>query len=191
MSNRALRFAELCNDLKLSIAVEVGVHQGVFTTEFCSHWKVPDRQLYLVDSYNYETKRHYPEAVENIVLPEENLKIAWKALRKLPCTFLITTSQKASELLAEIKPQFVYLDASHIYEDISNDIGYWYPILREGGILGGHDYDKDHRGVIDAVDEFTSSNSLEKNLVKDTDPGVPSWYVIKPAKSKSVEKHIV
>ena len=35
---------------------------------------------------------------------------------------------------------FVFLDASHEYEDIKEDIEAWLPKVKIGGILAGHDY---------------------------------------------------
>jgi hypothetical protein len=35
---------------------------------------------------------------------------------------------------------FVFIDASHEYEDVKNDILAWIPKVKSGGILAGHDY---------------------------------------------------
>lgn len=35
---------------------------------------------------------------------------------------------------------FVFIDGSHEYEDIKNDIIFWLPKVKRGGILAGHDY---------------------------------------------------
>ena len=36
--------------------------------------------------------------------------------------------------------EFVFIDASHEYEDVKNDISAWLPKVKNGGILAGHDY---------------------------------------------------
>lgn len=46
---------------------------------------------------------------------------------------------------------FVYIDACHNYENVREDIIAWYPKVKPGGVLGGHDYDWD--GVQRAVDK--------------------------------------
>lgn len=48
---------------------------------------------------------------------------------------------------------FVFLDASHEYEDIKADIAAWYPKVKSGGIFAGHDYE--WNGVKRAVTEFS------------------------------------
>ena len=54
---------------------------------------------------------------------------------------------------------FVFIDASHEYEDIKNDIDTWYPKVRYGGILAGHDYGWFY--VKKAVDEFIANKNIE------------------------------
>jgi hypothetical protein len=50
---------------------------------------------------------------------------------------------------------FIYIDACHLYESVLWDMENYFPKLKKGGILGGHDYfDCPGFGVIRAVDEF-------------------------------------
>jgi hypothetical protein len=52
---------------------------------------------------------------------------------------------------------FVFIDASHEYEDVKKDIEAWLPKVKPGGILAGHDYHGDENdwfpGVKQAVNE--------------------------------------
>ena len=60
---------------------------------------------------------------------------------------------------------FVFLDASHEYEDIKKDIKAWLPKIKSGGILAGHDYYNEgpdwfpgvKRAVKEMLDEFDCS----------------------------------
>ncbi len=65
---------------------------------------------------------------------------------------------------------FVYIDASHRYEDVKQDIDDWWPKVKTGGMLAGHDY---LCGVKQAVDErFPSLDYL-------TSEYCASWAVVK------------
>jgi hypothetical protein len=51
---------------------------------------------------------------------------------------------------------FVFIDANHSYESVKNDIEIWYPLIKPGGFISGHDYGV-YPGVSQAVNErFTN-----------------------------------
>jgi hypothetical protein len=52
-------------------------------------------------------------------------------------------SLDACNLYADNSLDFVYIDASHEYEDIKNDILNWLPKVKNNGILAGHDFSWD------------------------------------------------
>lgn len=47
----------------------------------------------------------------------------------------------------------VFIDALHDYESVKQDIALWWPLVREGGYLCGHDYNHKWPGVMRAVAE--------------------------------------
>jgi len=49
---------------------------------------------------------------------------------------------------------FIFIDACHDYECVKEDLHTWYPKLKKGGIIAGHDYYDGHAGVEQAVNEF-------------------------------------
>jgi len=50
-----------------------------------------------------------------------------------------TTSIEASKLYEDNSLDFVFIDASHKYVDVKDDIKSWLPKVRKGGILAGDD----------------------------------------------------
>ena len=50
----------------------------------------------------------------------------------------------------------VFLAASHTYEDVKADIQAWKPKVKQGGYLGGHDFQTEFPGVVKAVTEEIS-----------------------------------
>ena len=49
---------------------------------------------------------------------------------------------------------FLFIDANHTYEDTMKDLELWYPKVKVGGLICGHDYEHPWPGLMKAVDEF-------------------------------------
>lgn len=62
------------------------------------------------------------------------------------------TSIQASQFFENNSVDFVFIDASHEYSDVKNDILAWKPKVKKNGILAGHDYNA--KGVDKAINEL-------------------------------------
>lgn len=64
---------------------------------------------------------------------------------------------------------FVYIDANHNYDFIMEDIIQWSRIVRQNGIVAGHDYHykRPHCGVVEAVKNYTSFHHLNYYYLDD------------------------
>jgi len=70
-------------------------------------------------------------------------------------------SMEAVKLYEDESIDFIFIDASHEYEDIKDDISNWILKLRGGGIIAGHDY-----GFIDvkkAVNEILGCDNIKRD----------------------------
>jgi predicted O-methyltransferase YrrM len=83
---------------------------------------------------------------------------------------------------------FVYIDGNHDYEFVRQDLALYWPKIRVGGMIAGHDYHFSQKGVIKAVDEFVAKHGLKlqtTGLIGDDWPAsgmeftVPSWFIEK------------
>ena len=92
----------------------------------------------------------------------------------------MTVVKSPSFLAASLFPDdyldWVYIDASHRYEDVREDIAVWHRKVKPGGILSGHDY-SNCAGVEKAVREFAASRACEAKL---TDESINSWWFTLP-----------
>ncbi len=159
------------NRMGLRVGVEVGValggHADAILTQCPSVTK-----LYGVDPYRhregYDDPMNLPQEILDAMYYDavafmrgrhgdrfqmcraDSLSVA--ALPKEPFAFV-----PRSEF------DFVYIDAEHTYEACKADIAAWYPLIRLGGVLSGHDYGG-FPGVTRAVDEFCAANGLELHV---------------------------
>ena len=71
-------------------------------------------------------------------------------------------SRRARDL--EMTFDMIFIDAGHNYEDVARDIQMWSPLLKEGGVLCGHDYTVNHPGVTRAVDELIRTYRIVETI---------------------------
>lgn len=83
-------------------------------------------------------------------------------------------SREASLLYDDCSLDFVFIDAAHDYENVKNDIELWYPKVKSGGVLAGHDYEPTWKGLIQAVDEFILNNQYKLTIQSEY-----CWGIIK------------
>ena len=143
------------------VFVEVGSWKGksvsYIAVEIINSGK--DIKCYAVDTWNgskehqndisvisnslYELFLDNSEPVKNVVVP----------VRK--------SSLEAAKDFSDGSIDVVYLDASHEYDDVKDDILAWLPKVKQGGILAGHDYTWE--SVKRAVDETLGENSIQRH----------------------------
>ena len=74
------------------------------------------------------------------------------------------SSLEASRKFKDNSLDFVFLDASHEYEDVKDDILAWLPKVKPGGFLAGHDYYQEHfPGVKKAADQLLGNLEVSEN----------------------------
>lgn len=86
-------------------------------------------------------------------------------------------SVQAAKLYTDESLFFVFIDGSHLYEAVKEDILAWLPKVKSGCFIGGHDIDQteEFNGVRKAVDEI-----LGPGNVKIYNKGWASWLYRKP-----------
>lgn len=143
-----------------STFVEVGTWKGrsasFMAVEIANSNKKID--FYCVDTWNGSAEHKGEEHVVKGTLYEhflsniEPVKSFIKPIR--------STSLEAAKQFSFNSLDFVFIDASHDYENVKKDIEAWYPRVKPGGIFSGHDYASDWPGVMRAANEFAQNNNL-------------------------------
>lgn len=163
-------------------AVEVGVQNGAFSQWILTHWK--GSLLISVDPWLEDTEGIYRDA-SNVPQSQQEINYRRTVARlgrfHRRSQIWRMTSKEASLSIPDCSVDFVYLDARHDYESVSEDLHLWYPKVRSGGLFSGHDYldgSFPHGvfGVKTAVDEFFRARNLSVYVTKH-DRLYPSWVV--------------
>lgn len=128
------------------MAVEIVNSKKPFTFHCVDTWKGSEEHK------DYEIVKNdqlYEKFLQNI----EPVKDVIVPVRK--------TSLEASKDYADNSIDFIFIDASHDYENVKADIEAWYPKLKSGRVFAGHDYGWE--GVNRAVNEFCTKHGYTVN----------------------------
>jgi hypothetical protein len=104
---------------------------------------------------------------------EEVYVKAQSRLKDYPVEFLRMTSMEGSNLVPD-NLDFVYIDGDHSIEGVTSDIETWYPKVKKGGLLGGHDANEP--SVMQALAQWVYSDGRYAGKLH---YGWSDWWIIK------------
>lgn len=146
------------------VGIEIGVDYGLNARTMLK--LLPIKTLYLVDPYEEEL---------DTVSGDKRYEKAQKFLARFKNK--IEFVRKTSDAAADVLPNnldFVYIDGSHEYKFVKRDIDLYYPKVKKGGIIGGHDFWASQIGVCKAVLEFAEKHNLKLQ------GAITDWWIVKP-----------
>lgn len=170
------------------VCAEVGVLEGANAASILTLLNI--ERLYLVDPYR-EYVNMTPDEPHNVIRNNEQMtEIKGLAHQHLTrwldrIVWLEDTSESASTGIPDNILDFVYIDGQHTLDITMNDIRRWYPKVKVGGYIGGHDYQPIEGGyeVIEAVGNMCREYGLEDKgydyYQRYASPGIPQcdWWV--------------
>jgi len=132
-----------------AIGAEIGVKGGKTTYHLLEH--CPGlRRIYAVDPWTtYEAQPHPTRQIRGWPANEDEARKielrflaggATEYIRAGRLVVMKTTSILAAPDIQDGALDFVFIDGSHTYHAVTEDIGAWRPKIRPGGLLSGHDY---------------------------------------------------
>lgn len=158
--------AELFNELGYKTGAEIGVKRGHYAKILCD--AVPGLKYYGVD--NWRLRDNYYEYAKNY-------------LAGYDATLIRKDSVEAAKDFAPGSLDFVYIDASHFFDDVMMDLILWVPKVKSGGIISGHDFVKTDRvGIIEATTAYANAHGIRDWYLttRGGEGKTPSWFWVKP-----------
>lgn len=178
--NSRLEFGQHLIDRGLiGVGVEVGTLYGEYAECLLATWP---GKLHCIDPWIQQSAKIYRDGCNSIDFDEAFERVKKRLVQyNERVTLHRLYSFNAVIGFRDDSLSFVYLDANHDFDHVRADIRGWWPRIKSGGILCGHDY-KDEKtdywncGVKSAVDEFVAENNLKLTLT----PECTSWWIDKP-----------
>jgi predicted O-methyltransferase YrrM len=165
---RATTFYVKSQKKKNLCVVEIGTELGLNAITILQELSI--QKLFLIDPYEDYVMANRLQKIGN-----DQMKEAAKRLSKYK-NKTIFIRKYSVEAINDVPDNidFVYIDANHDYSYVKKDIELYYKKIKNGGVIGGHDFSSDTPGVCKAVLEFVDRNSL--NLMGDE----RDWWIVKP-----------
>lgn len=131
---------ELGNGL---VGAEIGVNKGHNAAYICN--VVKPKILYLIDPWS-----NFFDPGSGDVIGEAHYIATTALLSSFACCkFIRDLSYNAVKIVPDGVLDFAYIDSDHTYNAVCQEILQWYPKIKKGGILAGHDFPIVEQAVID------------------------------------------
>jgi len=155
-------------DGKDLIGAEIGIRYGGHSLTILKH--LPMKRLYLIDpQQGYDGidgyhRRGFKEIRKGL---KRNLNAYSDKL-----VFIRKMSENAVDDIPD-NMDFIYIDGNHDYEYVKKDVDMYYPKIKKGGVLCGHDFQLPD--VARAVSELATKHDLKVYA----DGYLVDWWVVK------------
>ena len=183
---------DLANDFKalgFNLGAEIGVQRGEYSEILCK--ANPNLKLFCIDAWTaykeYVTpfRKRFDDSLEDQqkYLFDDFYEKAKVRLAPFDCVLIKKFSVDASKEFEDNSLDFVYIDASHEFQQVANDIAEWSKKVKIGGIISGHDYWFSNKKpmiihVKDVVDGWTHANQIKPWFVFNKN-NKPNWFWVK------------
>lgn len=131
------QLAQLFTRLGFTKGAEIGVEQGDYSEILCR--ANPNLKLYSIDAW--KAHRGYRDHTRQSKL-DRFYETTKQKLAPYNCQIIRKFSLDAVRDFPDRSLDFVYIDANHNFQNVTNDIVEWSKKVKIGGIIAGHDYYK-------------------------------------------------
>lgn len=157
------------------VIAELGCAEGYFSRDMCE-WGA--KKLYMVDLWDH-IPHQSGDGAESVEWHRKNYIEAMERVRGFPVEVLRGYTWRMAEYVPDNSLDLLYVDACHMYECVKRDLQAWYPKVKKGGVIAGHDVNNTDYGVSQAVTEFCGQLGVEFFIIPEN--GIDaSFYFYKP-----------
>lgn len=165
-------------DLECKVGIKIGVRFGNNLANLAKNEKFKEGMLYGLDSWReYPNKPEINDEGYSQKQLDNQYASCVKRFQNLPFVEIIRSlSIEGSNNFSDDYFDFIYIDASHDYDSVKEDLNIWWPKLKNGGVFSGHDYFPDRRvwrgkevGVYKAVNEFVKEKETKVHHTTSTE----------------------
>lgn len=185
-------FGQFLNELGLTeVIAEIGVHQAEFAEQILTTWS--GKVYFAIDPWDDSVCDYTEETLSLYHIDgkgdrTQDMLIAFNRLKKFGtrACFCKMRNEEAALVFGDVL-DFVYLDGNHERVPFASDLKRWWPKIKSGGILAGHDICMPQvpdfpwgANIKPALEEFFAPRSLNVFLVPQDGLCAWSWFVRKP-----------
>jgi len=136
-----LRLGRMLELFRKQRGAEIGVQRGQFSAHVLTDWTSCEYFL-LVDPWEQQDESYTDSANINNLEQDTNYRETIRRMAFFGSVVDIqrTTSKEASLHVPDESLDFVYVDARHDYCSVKEDLELWWPKVRAGGFIAGHDF---------------------------------------------------
>jgi predicted O-methyltransferase YrrM len=163
----SMAFVEKSAKGKELVGAEIGTYIGHNARIMLKRMHI--KHLYLIDPYDNQVLEDIGfDKIDSEYKKAQQRVKPWKD----KVTFVLKYSDKAVNDVPD-NLDFVYIDGNHDYDFVKKDIELYYPKVRKGGVVAGHDFVASEQGVIRAAIEFADAH--KHTLMSEED----DWWFVK------------
>jgi hypothetical protein len=160
---------------------EIGVYEGLYANVISS--ELPLSEIHLIDLWDPDGNDFFYSEFD-----DDQMNGAYEKVRTRfngnPNIKILKGDSK--ELFGNFKDGYfdwIYIDGDHSYEGVLSDLKNWFPKVKKGGVISGHDFDPDlgweissKFGVNQAIDDFFKDTD---EIYLTSEPYYKSWVHFK------------
>jgi hypothetical protein len=156
------------------IGAEVGVAEANHSADLLRNGM---DKLFLVDSWNHIPKIR-GDGNNHQQWHEQNFAKARRQVKEFGDRAVILRgfSVDMASHVDDDSLSLVYLDADHSYNGVMTDLNTWFPKLKKGGVMAGHDFMSPEYGVKQAVEEFCKDRYEVHVIPEDKKEDAGFWF---------------